>query len=201
MMEFSLLQNISLQIVSAIGSAYVLICLLRVWMQLAQVDRYNPISQFIFNATQPPVAVLQKIIPNYRHFNSAALLWAVCIQVLVVSTLIFIINKTIMPAESIAWGLVGLTSYIITMVRWTLIIVILVSLVGLLSGRPLHHPVIGIMEQLIRPILLPINRVIPPMGGLDLSPLVAFLVLGILDTIVLSVAASLYLNALVVPGI
>ncbi|MGH9380092.1 MAG: YggT family protein [Thermoanaerobaculia bacterium] len=77
--------------------------------------------------------------------------------------------------EGFGLSLLGLVSSVITIYTWVIIIRALISWV---SPDP-YNPVVQILHRLTEPVLRPLRRLVPPhkLGGLDLSPLIAVLIL------------------------
>ncbi len=165
-------------LISTLFSLYLMVVLLRIWLQAARADFYNPLSQFVVKATHPIVAPLRRILPPLGNLDTATVLFAYVIafvKVMLVgpgnSASYGIINGVMIAPGSVAIlaGL-GLLSAVFDLVFWVLIIRAILSWVS--QG---YNPVEHLMHQLTEPLLAPIRRIIPPMGGLDLSIMVFLL--------------------------
>nr|WP_136250372.1 YggT family protein [Ningiella ruwaisensis] len=151
--------------------AYISIILVRMWLQLARADFYNPASQFVVKATQPVVGPLRRFIPALGQLDTATLLFAYVMAVLKIITLSFMITGGIPGFLSLLVpGVIVLIGHIFDVVFYILIIRAILSWVSQ-GGNPIEM----VMYQLTEPLLAPIRRIIPPMGGLDLSILIAIL--------------------------
>ncbi|MDX3774986.1 YggT family protein [Chromatiaceae bacterium AAb-1] len=151
---------------------YLMVVILRLWLQLTRADFYNPFSQFVVKATNPLVLPLRRVIPSIGNLDTATLLiaYAVGLAKLVVLQLVFIGQLTF-PATFI-WAFIVLVKQILSLLFWILIVRALLSWFS--QGR---SPVEHVMQQLTEPLLRPIRRIIPPIGGLDLSVLVVLVAL------------------------
>lgn len=185
-------------LVQSLGSFYLAVVMLRFLLQVSRADFYNPISQFLIKATHLPSKPLRKVFPTYRNFDLASLVLALLSQTLAIE-LSALINgfDLVNPLYAIAWGAVGILSLVLNVYLYGLLIVIIVSWVAPRS----QHPALILLNQLIRPLMIPFQRIIPPMGGLDLSPIFIFLVINMLQIFLNGIARSLMLPPGLVPGI
>ncbi|WP_105900839.1 YggT family protein [Vibrio gangliei] len=160
-------------LVSTVFDLYIMVVILRVWLQLARADFYNPFSQFVVKATQPVVAPLRRVIPSVGNIDLATVLFAYALSVLKFVCLILISNGSLVfSASFLMFGALALIKAAGGLLFWILLIRAILSWVS--QGR---SPVEYVMVQLTEPMLSPIRRLLPPMGGFDFSLLVLFLVL------------------------
>lgn len=185
-------------LVQSLGSIYLMIVVLRFLLQLMQADFYNPISRFLINATHIPSKPIRALLPTYRSFDLATLVLALLVQWLVIQLTAFVNGVGIInPLFALSWGAVGILSLILNIYLYGLLIVIIVSWVAPQS----QHPVLALLNQLIAPVMEPFRQVIPPLGGLDLSPIFMFLVIKMLQIFLHGAAGYLQLPAQIVAGI
>jgi len=166
-------------LVNTLFDLYIMVVLLRVWLQLARADFYNPFSQFIVKATQPVVAPLRRVIPSYRGLDLATVLFAIIVAALKVVVISLIAHYTMNPIVIIISALILVITAIFKLLFWILILRAILSWVS--RGT---NPVEIVMIQLTEPLLQPIRRFLPAMGGLDLSMLVVLLGLQFLQILV-----------------
>ncbi|MFP3014044.1 MAG: YggT family protein [Arsenophonus sp.] len=152
---------------------YIIILLLRLWMQLVKANFYNPFSQFVIKITQPIVEPLQKIIPIISSIDIATLLIA---YILAAGNIIFVIwsrnaisliSITLLPITFIQ-----LLTYPGKLVFWLILIRSISSLIT--HGR---NPIDYMLIQLTEPLMSPIRRIFPAIGGFDLSAMILMLIL------------------------
>jgi YggT family protein len=155
---------------------YLMVVILRLWLQLVRADFYNPFSQFVVKATNPLVLPLRKIIPSIGSLDTATLLlaYAVVLTKLVILQLLQVGQVALLP--SVIFALIMLVKEAFTLLFWILVIRALLSWFS--QGR---SPVELVMHQLTEPLLRPIRRILPPLGGLDLSVLVVLIGLQFLN--------------------
>lgn len=195
------LQQVLVLIAQTLGGLYVGICILRILLQAARADYYNPVSQFVVKATGLPVAALRKVIPSVGRLDGGALVWALLVQILLIEllTLLFL-GGFLSPTRAIAWAALGLLNMTLNLYFYGLMIVIIVSFLIVLGGLQISHPALDLINQLMRPVMGPVSRLLPPMGGIDLSPILLFLGIRVLQVVIDNLAFSAGLRPLLVPG-
>ncbi|WP_419569975.1 YggT family protein [Rheinheimera sp.] len=157
-------------LVSTVIKLYLMVVVLRLWLQAARADFYNPFSQFIVKATNPVVIPLRRFLPSLGGFDTGTWLLAFVICLLHVSITQFYQMGQLFVAYLPLGALVLLVTEILQLLFWILVIRALLSWFS--QG---NNPMELVLMQLTEPLLRPIRRVIPSMGGLDLSVLVLLL--------------------------
>lgn len=161
--------------------AYILIVVLRFLLQLVRADFYNPLSQFIVKATNPLLIPLRKVIPGIAGIDIACILLALVLQMIAVQLLALVVG--------IGWpGIAQLTVYslyklvvlVLNIYLFSFIIMVVISWIAPHS----HNPVVSIIFSITEPVLRPLRRVIPPMGGLDFSVMIAMLGIVVIKIII-----------------
>jgi YggT family protein len=149
-------------------------------LQLSRADFYNPISQFIVKATNPLLIPLRRIIPSVGSVDTASLVLAVFFQLAVVSLKMLVLSGSIANlAFLIALSIVMVLGVVLNVYFWALIIMIVSSWVA--PGS--NNPALVLINQIVEPLMQPFRKLLPPMGGLDLSPILVFLVIQVLEVV------------------
>ncbi|MDP4548201.1 MAG: YggT family protein [Marinobacter sp.] len=177
-----MLADILITILMIASTFYMSVVLLRFLLQLARADFYNPISQFVVKATNPPLRPLRRIIPGWGGIDGAALVLAVLIQAITFFLMLLIYNAGVPafnPLTLLVWGTLNVLSLIVKIYFWSVIAVVVVSWIAPQSG----HPAIQLVAQITEPVMRPVRNIMPSMGGLDLSPIIVFLILNVLDVV------------------
>lgn len=152
----------------------------RLLMQGLRVDFRNPISQFVYRLTNPVLIPIQKALPVVQGWNLAALL-VTFLLTLVETWLLYRLAGLGLPLPALlVIALALLIQFAATALLWMIIIRAILSFV---SPDP-YNPVVQMLYRLSDPILKPIQKLIPPIGGLDLSPLFAVLALQLVRMLV-----------------
>ncbi|MDO9623461.1 MAG: YggT family protein [Pseudomonas sp.] len=176
------LSTAAVYILQTIGSLYLLIVLLRFILQLVKADFYNPLSQFIVRATHPLLKPLRKVIPSFAGLDIASLVLAILVQLVLMALVLLLMGHGVGdPLLLLVWSIIGVTALFLKVFFFALIISVILSWVA--QGS--RNPAAELVSQICEPLLAPIRRVLPGMGGLDLSPIVAFLILNLIDMLVI----------------
>jgi len=185
-------------LVQALGSLYLLIVLLRLLLQLVRADFYNEISQFVIKATNPLLRPLRRVIPSMGRIDSASVVLALLIQLLATTLMIAVLGFGIPnPLLMLLWGAVGCLSLLVKFFFWGLIAMIVVSWIA--PGS--RHPALILLFQLLEPVMGPIRKLLPPMGGLDFSPILMFLLINVIEILISGLAREIGLPPGLVLGI
>ncbi len=149
------------------------IVLLRFWMQWVRTDFRNPFGQFIISVTNPVVIPLRKILPSVGSVDTATVVFAFVIASIKVYLLYIIsqISPSLLPFLTYTLG--EIIQHSIYLLFAAIFIQIIVSWVNPYSD----HPIVSIARSLANPIMEPARRLIPPIGGLDLSPMLVIIFL------------------------
>lgn len=170
-------------VVQTLGSLYLLIVLLRFILQLVRADFYNPLSQFIVRATQPLLKPMRRVIPGFAGVDVASLILAVLVQLVILALIIKLMGYALPQVlQLLVWSLVGVTALFLKIFFFALIISVILSWVAPHS----HNPAALLVTQICEPVLAPFRRFLPAMGGLDLSPIFAFIALNLLDMLLIT---------------
>lgn len=157
-------------------SLYLMVMILRLWLQLVRADFYNPFSQFVVKATNPLVLPLRRVIPSLGRLDTASLILAYGIMLVKLLVLQLIQSGQVVLVPSLVLSVIFLVKEILTLLFWILVIRALLSWFS--QGR---SPVEYVMHQLTEPLLRPVRNILPPLGGLDLSVLVVLVGLQFLN--------------------
>lgn len=177
-------------IIQTLGSFYLLIVLLRFILQLVRADFYNPLSQFMVRATQPLVRPLRRVIPGFAGLDLASLVLAIGLQLLlmVVTMLLMGYEMTLaLLPQLLIWSIIGVTSLFLKVFFFALIVSVILSWVA--PGT--YNPAAQLVNQLCEPVLAPFRKLIPNLGGLDISPIFAFIALNLIDMLVIGNLAAM----------
>lgn len=189
-MAGSILGDPLIFIVDFILGMIVLIFMLRLLFQLVRADYNNPISQFIVTVTAPVLRPLRRIIPGWAGIDWSSVVAICAIQALAVLILVFLqqgMNVNFTAADIVFTTLFKLVSLLFNIYIFSIFIIVILSWVA--PGT--YNPIAALLYSLTEPLMRPARRIIPPIGGLDLSPMVVLLVLYVLQMIVLRLIATL----------
>ncbi len=172
---------------NTLGGLYLLAILLRFLLQIAKADFYNPVSQSVVKITDPLVRVLRNFIPGYRGVDFSTLVLALIIEAVAICVLVLLYGDSL-PGVGyvITWSFVGILYFIINIYYYAIIASIIMSFVMMFSGNMNPHPILRVIWQLTEPVMAPIRKIIPAIGGLDFSPIFIFLAIQIIQSFLIS---------------
>ncbi len=184
-------------LVETLFSLYLLAVIVRFLLQQARADFYNPVCQFFVKVTDPTLRPLRRVIPGFGGIDWASIVLALIVQLVAISTLLLLNGYPLVnPLRMLIWGSIGLLSLVVNFYFFAIIAMIVVSWVAPQS----HHPAIILLQQFARPVMAPFQRLIPSIGGLDLSPIFVFIAINIVKMIIGSWAAMAGVPARLVLG-
>lgn len=163
-------------LISTLIDLYIMSVILRLLLQWVRADFYNPLSQFLVKITNPLVVPLRRVIPSIGRLDTSAVVLAVLLEV---ASLLIISN---INSLTLGWPqLLGLAiTKLLMAVLWLYFFLILAVVILSWVGGRMRHPIIPLMHQLTGPVLGPVRKLIPPIGGMDLSPLFALIAIRFL---------------------
>jgi YggT family protein len=180
------LQEIGSLILQTLGSLYLLVVMLRFLLQLARADFYNPMSQFIVKVTNPPLLPLRRVIPGVMGIDLAAVVLALLVQFVIIELgALILLGGLINPLYALLWSAIGLLALTANIYFWALLIMVIASWVAPQSA----NPALRLVHQLVEPVMAPFRKIMPDLGGIDISPIFAFLALNIVQVLIKHLAA------------
>ncbi len=154
-------------LVGTLFKLYLMLVILRFWLQTVRDYIYNPVSQFVVKATNPVLIPMRRIIPSIGKLDTASIALAVLLSAAYVA-IIYALTTGTVPVVAVL--LTALGTVVFQTLDLMFYLMILVALLSWFSqGR---SPVEYLMRQMTEPLLSPIRKIIPTMGGIDLSIMV-----------------------------
>ena len=170
--------NAGMFLIQTIIGLYILIVLLRFLFQVVRADFYNPISQTLVKLTNPPLLPLRRVIPGWGGIDLASILLLVALQVLEY-VLIGLLPRFSIPAPAglLLMSVVDLLALTLNVYFFSILIQVIISWINPQS----YNPVVSLLHQLNEPILGRARRLIPPFSGIDLSPIIVFIGIKLIE--------------------
>ena len=193
----SALQELLVYAIQSVGLLLATLFLLRFLLQLARASFHNPVSQFVYRACRIPVDGLSRLLPTVGRVNLASLVLALAMEWLAILVTLLAVGVGL-PALVLVlwWGMLGLAALWVNLYFYGIFVMVVLSWVAPMT----HHPAAVLLMQLLEPVLGPARRLIPPLGCLDLSPMVVLFALGALRLLIRQLAAGSALIPALVPG-
>jgi YggT family protein len=167
-------------IVNAIANLYLLVLLLRFWLPWLRADFRNPLAQAILKLTSPLVIPMRRITPSFGRLDTATVVVAFVMQYLTIMLVLLIYGHSAGFAPIAITAVVNLVFLSVRLFAFAIIIRVVLSWVS--QGG--YNPATAIIASLTEPVLRPFRRLIPPIGGLDISPIFAMILLFAVSIVV-----------------
>lgn len=169
------LQNVSLFLVEVLFSFYIVAILLRFLLAWARANFYNPLSQFLVRITNPVLVPMRRLIPAIGKIDTAAIVLALGLTIIKVFLLMGLAGQNYDIMSVVIYAISSLLRTII----WIYIFALIVQAIMSWTGNSYGNPMADLLNSLTTPLLRPIRNVIPDIGMIDLSPMIAILLLNI----------------------
>jgi YggT family protein len=163
-------------LVGTLIDLYIAAVMLRLLLQWVRADFYNPVCQFLVKVTNPVIVPLRRIIPSIRRLDTASVVLMLFLELFSVWIASRISSSPLAADQILVFSLVKLVSTLLM----TYFFLIIASVVLSWIGAQMRHPVIPLVYQLTEPVLKPFRKIIPPIAGIDLSPLFALIAIRFL---------------------
>jgi YggT family protein len=158
-------------LVSTLLDLYITAVLIRLLLQWVRADFYNPVCQFLIKVTNPALLPLRRVIPAVGRLDTASIVLLLALEFFSVWIVSRIGSSPLSPVGIAAFSV---TKLLATLLVTYFILIIANVLLSWVAGRA-RHPVVPLVYQLTEPVLRPFRRVIPPIAGIDLSPVFALI--------------------------
>jgi YggT family protein len=169
--------NALVYLVDTLLTIYLYVLILRFVMQLVRADFRNQIAHAVLVVTNPLIMPLRRILPPVGKVDTASVVAIIAFAALTIAAIRLLTGGGMLdPFTWIEMTALFLLRAFIMFYTFALIIYALLSWVV----PPGYSPPMALLGAICEPILAPIRRLIPPIGGIDLSVLWALLLLGVL---------------------
>ncbi|MGZ5049531.1 MAG: YggT family protein [Methylobacter sp.] len=180
-MDSSYMTDPAIFIIDSLLSLYILAVMLRFLLQWCSADFYNPISQFLVKATHPPLKLLRRFIPAIGRIDTSSLVLMLALQMLADFSILLLKGVAISIG---ALTILSLTQLISSLINIFIYAVFARAILSWLNPGT-FNAASSILYSLTEPVLNICRRVIPDLGGIDLSPLAALMLLQLAKMVIL----------------
>lgn len=160
---------------------YILAVMLRFLLQIVRADFYNPLTQVLVKITHPVLAPMRRILPSIGRADTASIVLMLALQFASLAIVLGIAGRGFNPAFLLIYSVAELISLLLNIVLVAVFIKVILSWVAPTSG----HPAVGLLDSLVEPVMSPVRRMLPDLGGLDLSPIVILIGIQVLKMLLL----------------
>jgi len=164
-------------LITLLFTLYMLAVILRFLLQYVRADFYNPISQLLVKVTNPLLRPLRRWIPGYAGIDWPSVLLLITLQTIELC-LVALLKTHGLPMFP---GLIILVfAHLLKLTVYLFLIVIIIQAISSWINPGAYSPITVLMYQLTTPLIRPIQKFIPPAGGMDWSPFVALIILQLI---------------------
>jgi YggT family protein len=168
-------------LISTLFGLYILALMLRFLLALVHADFYNPISQVLVKVTSPPLRPLRRILPAVGGIDTSSLVLMLALQMTALLLIALLRGSDIGLVALLILSFAELIGLFLNVLLFAILIQVIVSWVNPQG----YNPAVSLLYSLTEPVLAPCRRLIPPISGLDLSPLVALIAIQLLKMLLL----------------
>ena len=161
-------------VVSTVIDLYILTFILRFLLQWVHITSLNPFWQFVLAVTNPVVQPLRRVIPGWRGLELVSALLVIVFEVLAIFVLLQFARYPV-PGLPLVLYFALLRALLAVLHLYVIALLIYVLLSWISPG--VSHPLTRVLAGLCEPLLRPVRRIVPIIGGFDLSPLIVLIVL------------------------
>ncbi len=172
-MSESYWSGLAVFLIDTLASLYIFALMLRFLLQWVEADFYNPISRFLVKITHPPLRPLRRIIPSIGRIDTASVVLMLALQVLDIFLVSALQQISISPPSLLLAALWQLLELLYNIYFYSILVSVVLSWVAPRG----YNPAVALLFALTEPLLRLFRNVLPPIGGIDLSPLLALIVL------------------------
>ncbi len=192
------MNQILLYLVQTAITLYMTAVLLRFCLQWARADFYNPLSQFIVKVTNPLVTPLRRIVPSVGGLDTASLILAVLVALAGFVVIFALFSKGFPnPGSLLIWSAISVLWHLVSLYFFLILAMIVLSWIA--GGN--YNPGIAFIYQLTEPVMAPFRKLLPPISGLDLSPILVFIVINVVKMAIAQFAVAMKMPMGLVPGL
>lgn len=166
----------AIYLISTITDLYIAAILLRLLLQWVKADFYNPLSQFLVKVTNPVLVPARRVIPSIGPLDTAS----VVVMFILELAQLTIISQISQSNFGLTFILIFAVKKLVFALLMTYFVLIIARVIVSWIANQSRHPIIPLIYQLTNPVLRPFSKILPPMGGFDLSPLFALIALRFL---------------------
>ena len=179
--------NAGVFLIQTLFGLYLVAVMLRFLLQWSRADFYNPVSQFLVKVTNPPLKPLRRIVPGFLGVDFAAIVLMVILQALETFLVYLVQGFAVAPLGLIFLVIAELIRLLLNVYFYTILIQVVLSWVN--PGG--HNPAVALLYSINEPVLGRARRILPPIHGFDLSPILVMLALQLMTILIVAPISDL----------
>ncbi len=175
-------------LINTVFGIYILLLMLRFLLQWLRISfRADPIQRLLWRLTTPPLVLLYNFIPSWRNIDFSAILLMLVLKMIEITLVAALYGQSI--------GITGLfilsLAHLLSLFIYILIFAIVIQAILSWLARDSYNPLSDLLYHINEPILRPLRQRIPPIQGIDFSPIFALIALQLLDILLVGVLRQL----------
>ena len=172
---FSSLDNAGIFLVKTLFDLYLFVLVLRLILVFVRADYFNPLSQLVVKLTNRIITPLRRIIPNVATIELSTLFVIIVVEIIKFTIISFLVTNSVNILGVIILAILDTLRTILSTFFYAILIQALLSWI-----QPGTSPITQVLNKITSPIIRPIQRILPPVAGFDLSPIPALIGLQVL---------------------
>jgi YggT family protein len=165
--------NAAVFLIKTLFGLYVGAVMLRLLLQWVRADFYNPLSQAIVKITNPLLRPLRRVIPALGRLDTASVVLLVALQTLSV----WLIHSVVGFHPGLVGTALTVVAELLSNFIYLYIFAIIIQAIASWIAPGTYNPILALLNSVTAPLLRPIRQLLPDLGGIDFSPLVAIVLL------------------------
>ncbi len=179
--------DFAILIIQTFAMLFIVLCVVRMLLQIVRADYYNPISQSIIKATDKMVIPLRRVVPSIGPIDTASLLSAFIVSFISGFVILALINVSVSLPTQLSWAFIGVLLLITKILWWALLISVILSWFPAAHS----HPIAQLIMQIGFGATAPLRKLAPNMGPIDITPIIGFLIIIGLEGLLVNIASTL----------
>jgi YggT family protein len=164
-------------LINTLFGLYTAAVILRFLLQWMRADFYNPVCQAIVKITNPLLLPLRRIFPGWRGMDFAAVVLVIILQLINVALVLVMVVGFPEALDLVWWTALKVIFILVNLYFVTILVEAILSW----TNASQRNPVASLLWSINAPLMRPVRKLIPPLGGLDLSPLVVLILLQVMN--------------------
>ena len=173
--------NASFFLINTVFDLYIFVLLVRFILAYVRADFFNPLTQFFIKLTQPIILPLRRVIPNYKNFELSTIFLVIILEIVKFSLFALLLRNTPHIGGLLLLAFADGLHSLINIFFYAILLQAILTWVQ--QG---YSPAADLLAKITMPIMRPFHRIIPPIGGIDISPIPAMLLLQLIIIMVVT---------------
>jgi len=174
-------------LISILFDLYLWAIILRIMLQVVRADYYNPLSQLVIKLTDVPLKFFYKLLPYKKGIDYAGVAFGFLVVIVKVALLLVLLGLPIGPIHLLFFSILDFVQQLLSLYFYIIIVVAIASW----FVRGMGHPVLTVLAKVSDPVIQPIRKVVPTIAGLDFSPLIALILIKVVQIVIMQLTLGL----------